>query len=103
MTGWFEANKGQPISRVTVGALDDLGVFTLDYSQADDWPYIGVGRRRAQGQGIGNGQSPDTKPGSAKKWEVLQTKTSFYLPNLMEEITATNIEDGSYRRNNLRA
>jgi Leishmanolysin len=30
MTGWFEAWKYQPISKVTVGALDDLGVFTLD-------------------------------------------------------------------------
>lgn len=39
MTGFFEANLYQPISRVTVAALDDRGVYgAVNYDAADPYP-----------------------------------------------------------------
>lgn len=38
MTGFFEANLLQPLSRVTVAAVEDLGGYTVDYCGADIWP-----------------------------------------------------------------
>lgn len=38
MTGFFEANLFQPISRVTVAALDEIGGYEVDYCGADIWP-----------------------------------------------------------------
>lgn len=38
MTGFFEANLFQPLSLVTVAALDDLGGYEVDYCGADIWP-----------------------------------------------------------------
>lgn len=91
MTGWFEANKGQPISIVTVGAIEDLGVFMVDYSQADDWPFTNNSvRRRTQNMGKGNGKVNGKKNG--KKWEVLSTKTSFFLPDLIDDIKPYFVE-----------
>jgi len=79
MTGYFESNKYQPISRVSIAALDDLGVYTVDYDAADAWPYTGSRRRLGaeNGRGVGNGRS----------WKVLQTKASFRLPDLMLDLT----------------
>ena len=37
MTGFFEADLFQPLSSVTVAALDDLG-YDVDYCGADIWP-----------------------------------------------------------------
>ena len=37
MTGFFEADLLQPVSRVTVAALDDLG-YEVDFCGADIWP-----------------------------------------------------------------
>eukprot|EP00559_Dactyliosolen_fragilissimus_P005181 CAMPEP_0184860232 /NCGR_PEP_ID=MMETSP0580-20130426/5166_1 /TAXON_ID=1118495 /ORGANISM="Dactyliosolen fragilissimus" /LENGTH=167 /DNA_ID=CAMNT_0027357267 /DNA_START=3278 /DNA_END=3781 /DNA_ORIENTATION=+ len=36
MTPYFEANNYQPISRVTIGALADLG-YEVDFKSADSW------------------------------------------------------------------
>ncbi len=38
MTGTFEANLYQPISLVTVAALDDIPGYEVDYCGADIWP-----------------------------------------------------------------
>lgn len=38
MTGFFEANLLQPLSRVTVSAIEDLGGYEVDYCGADIWP-----------------------------------------------------------------
>ena len=38
MTGYFEESLFQPLSLVTVAALDDLGVYQVDYCAADIWP-----------------------------------------------------------------
>ena len=38
MTGFFEENLFQPLSLVTVAALDDLGAYQVDYCGADIWP-----------------------------------------------------------------
>jgi len=38
MTGTFEKNLYQPLSLVTVAALDDIGGYTVDYCGADYWP-----------------------------------------------------------------
>lgn len=38
MTGFFEANLWQPLSLVTVAALDDIGGYEVDYCGADIWP-----------------------------------------------------------------
>lgn len=71
MTGWFEANLGQPISRVTVAALDDLNSYgRLNYNAADPWPAPASGRR-AQGNKKG------------RTWDILHPKSTFYLPDLM--------------------
>jgi hypothetical protein len=38
MTGFFEENLYQPLSLVTIAALDDIGGYTVDYCAADIWP-----------------------------------------------------------------
>ena len=38
MTGFFEPFLLQPLSLVTVAALDDLGAYQVDYCGADVWP-----------------------------------------------------------------
>ena len=38
MTGYFEANKYQPLSAVTAAALEDLGGYEVDYSATDNFP-----------------------------------------------------------------
>lgn len=46
MTTVFEKGVEQPLSAVTIGALDDLNVYPLvDYSKADAWPELSVRRR----------------------------------------------------------
>ena len=46
MTDVFEPEYEQPLSTVTIAALDDLGVYPqLDYSQADPWPVPSARRR----------------------------------------------------------
>jgi Leishmanolysin len=88
MTGYFEAGLYQPISRVSVAALDDLGVYQVDYSQADPWPVVASGHR-LRGNGNDNsgngplnnlGGGPPNSPG----WQILRTKTSFNLAEKME-------------------
>mmetsp|Transcript_15 Transcript_15/g.25 ORF Transcript_15/g.25 Transcript_15/m.25 type:complete len:132 (+) Transcript_15:1290-1685(+) len=79
MTGFFEADLYQPISKVTVGALDDLGVFELDYSQADEWPTPAGGARRLEKKTLRGG--PNGKP-----WKVLKPKSSFRISELMKEL-----------------
>ena len=93
MTGFFEANKLQPISRVTVAALDDLGVFTVDYSAADTWSRTGRrellrgGRAAGRSNGRASGGNVPSLPGQAsgRAFEVLRTKSTFFLPDLMED------------------
>jgi len=51
MTGGFEAGLYQPISRMTVAALDDLGVYgPLNYDAAD--PYPATRRKLEEGPGF---------------------------------------------------
>ena len=51
MTGGFEAGLYQPISRMTVAALDDLGVYgPLNYAAAD--PYPATRRKLEEGPGF---------------------------------------------------
>lgn len=38
MTGFFEANLFQPLSLVTVAAIDDIEGYEVDYCGADVWP-----------------------------------------------------------------
>ena len=39
MTGFFEANVAQPISKVSIASLDDIfDAYIVDYSQADPYP-----------------------------------------------------------------
>lgn len=38
MTGYFEANMFQPVSKVTVAALQEMGGYEVDYCGADVWP-----------------------------------------------------------------
>jgi len=47
MTGYFEEHLEQPLSRVTVAALADLGGYTVDYARADPYPLST--RRRLDG------------------------------------------------------
>jgi len=79
MTGIFESDKGQPISRVSVAALDDIGVFEgIDYSQADVWPYTS--------------ESSDNENGTeASKWQVLKTDTTFSLLRLDRTKVSVNL------------
>ena len=46
MTGLFEANLFQPLSLVTVAALDDLGGYQVDYCGADIWPATETTQKR---------------------------------------------------------
>jgi len=64
MTGFFEANLGQPITRVTIAALDESFTdYQVDYSQADPFPIVG-----GVNVGIISG-----------KWKVLKPTESFSL------------------------
>ena len=81
MTGFFEASKHQPLSRVTIGALADLEVFEcLDYSQADAWPYSPPTSQVADGAGAGGEQST-----------ILQAQSTFNLGDLIEDIVPIDI------------
>lgn len=46
MTGFFEANLYQPLSLVTVAALDDIDGYTVDYCGADIWPATATTSKR---------------------------------------------------------
>jgi hypothetical protein len=64
MTGYFEAGIGQPITRVTLAALDEsFSDYQIDYSQADPYPIIA---------GVDVGMNPG-------KWKVLVPSESFTL------------------------
>lgn len=82
MTGFFEANLGQPLSRVTIGALDDLnGYGVLNYDEADEWP-APLPTRRTQ-----NTEGKDTSTSSrGPKWEIYRPSHSFFLPDLMRDL-----------------
>ena len=68
MTGYFEAFRRQPITRVTVAALDDIGTYTVNYAAADSY---------SEARRLSDSEGP---------FKVLSTKTSFYLPDLTEDI-----------------
>lgn len=65
MTGFFEANLLQPISLVTVAALDDLGFYDVDYCGADVWP-----------------ATPETQ----QKFEVFLTEQDMDAEGMMERL-----------------
>lgn len=70
MTGYFEANVGQPITRVTIAALDESFTdYQVDYSQADPFPILGGLNTTA------------VEPG---KWNVLRPTESFSLEGRMD-------------------
>ena len=48
MTGFFEEFLLQPLSLVTVAALDDLGLYEVDYCGADVWPATADTQQRFQ-------------------------------------------------------
>ena len=65
MTGGFEAGLYQPISRMTVAALDDLGVYgPLNYAAAD--PYPATRRKLEEGPGFGEELARRLEEGPAR-------------------------------------
>ena len=73
MTGYFEADLFQPLSLVTVAALDDLGVYEVDYCGADVWPASTITRQ---------------------KFEVLASSLSMNLDALMDRMPeVTRMDD----------
>ena len=74
MTGYFEADLFQPLSLVTVAALDDLGVYEVDYCGADVWPAT------AQTQ---------------QKFQVLSTSHSMDMDNMMLRLAPVGMMDAN--------
>lgn len=70
MTGFFEDNLFQPISRVTVAAVEDLG-YEVDFCGADIWPAtqdtIQKWKVYRSGGTIGDGVDTDR---SSPKWNI---------------------------------
>ena len=39
MTWRYNPNQWQPLSRVTLGNIDDIPLYVVDYTNADDYPF----------------------------------------------------------------
>jgi hypothetical protein len=90
MTGYFESELGQPISRVSCGALEDLGFYTVDYCQCDAWPFMDTGLQ-------GNSANAATL-GGRRQFPVLKATHSFDLDALMEDVGPPVVYDEGVRR-----
>mmetsp|Transcript_16220 Transcript_16220/g.50316 ORF Transcript_16220/g.50316 Transcript_16220/m.50316 type:complete len:548 (-) Transcript_16220:105-1748(-) len=76
MTGTFERGLWQPISRVTVAALDDLGVYgSLDYDAADSYPYDND-RRLSEGDD-----------------SVYRPTRAFTIEDAMQDVESVDVRD----------
>jgi hypothetical protein len=80
MTGFFESDLGQPISRVSCGALEDLGFYTVDYCQCDAWP--STGSRMLQDNSESALENAAAR-GGRMQFPVLKATHSFNLDALM--------------------
>jgi hypothetical protein len=96
MTGFFESELGQPISRVSCGALEDLGFYTVDYCQCDAWPFT-EGLRMLQGNSE-NAHENAAARGGRKHFPVLKATHSFDLDALMEDVGPPLVYDEGVRR-----
>lgn len=65
MTGFFEANLFQPISRVTVAALEEIGGYEVDYCGADIWP---------------------ADVSTVKRYEIYVTQSNMNVTTMMREV-----------------
>jgi hypothetical protein len=92
MTGYFEGFLGQPISRVSCGALEDLGFYTVDYCQCDDWPFVDDSRMLQ-----GNSENTAAR-GGRKHFPVLKATHSFDLDALMGDVGPPLVYDEGVRR-----
>ena len=61
MTGFFDNSKNQPISRVTLGALEDMG-YVVDYCAGEKYPLL-------DGEGDKLGTASDANAGAALRTE----------------------------------
>lgn len=71
MTGYFEANVAQPISKVSIASFDDIfDEYIVDYSQADPYP-------------VPAGGATEESPLAHKIWTP---KTTFSLDGMIGDI-----------------
>jgi hypothetical protein len=97
MTGYIEQDLGQPISRVSCGALEDLGFYTVDYCQCDAWPFTDTGSRMLQGNSE-NALENAAARGGRKHFPVLKATHSFDLDALMKDVGPPLVYDEGVRR-----
>jgi hypothetical protein len=64
MTGFFEANMFQPVSKVTVAALQEMGGYEVDYCGADVWPADETTIKRYEVYRTENGLDMETSMGA---------------------------------------
>lgn len=63
MTGFFDSSMNQPISRVTIGALEDIGGYEVDYCAGEKYPLLD-----GEGDKLGTA-SNDANAGAALRTE----------------------------------
>jgi len=82
MTGFFESNMRQPITKVTVAALDDSYTdYVVDYTQADSYYPSAITRKITSNTSTEN-DANENESG----WKVLRPTTSFTLEGRMIRI-----------------
>ncbi|GFH45125.1 hypothetical protein CTEN210_01599 [Chaetoceros tenuissimus] len=99
MTGVFEEDLEQPLSDVTLAALEDMFTdYVVDYEEADAYPPLSA-RRMLEEEGETDEIVPMKQhPGSKSGWKVVRSKTTFNTADLMEDpgIDPIPIDDSKF-------
>ena len=86
MTGVFEEDLEQPLSDVTLSALEDMFTdYVVDYEEADAYPPLSARRMLEEGGGTIEIEPRKRSKGSKSGWKVRKSKTTFKVKDLMED------------------